>query len=49
MTTWPSIEQYALAHRCPTCQAEPNQPCDAPRKAGRPHVTRYDTIPEGSP
>jgi hypothetical protein len=44
---WPPAHAYALAHRCPTCRAEPGQPCDAPRKqAGGPeralHSPRQD-------
>jgi hypothetical protein len=29
---FPPFHAYALAHRCPTCRAEPGQPCNAPRK-----------------
>lgn len=29
---FPPVHVYALAHRCPTCRAEPGTPCDAPRK-----------------
>ncbi|MCK9895229.1 hypothetical protein [Frankia sp. AgB32] len=29
---WPPLHAYAVAHRCPTCKADPGQPCDAPRK-----------------
>jgi hypothetical protein len=36
MTTEPEPErtlyQRALDHRCPTCKAEPGEPCNAPRK-----------------
>jgi hypothetical protein len=41
-TTWPSTEQYALAHRCSTCGAAPGEPCNAPRKGGRSHVAGQD-------
>ncbi|CAK7288637.1 hypothetical protein [Streptomyces misionensis] len=30
---FPPLHVYALAHRCPTCGAKPDEPCDAPRKA----------------
>lgn len=30
----PPLHEYVLAHRCPTCGAQPGQPCDAPRKQG---------------
>lgn len=29
---FPPVHEYALAHRCPKCGAEPGHPCDAPRK-----------------
>lgn len=29
---FPPLHQYALAHRCTTCGAQPGQPCDAPQK-----------------
>ena len=28
----PPVHEYALAHRCTTCGAQPGQPCQAPRK-----------------
>ncbi|MFD6939649.1 hypothetical protein ACFWAP_26310 [Streptomyces goshikiensis] len=31
-TPWPSLYEYALAHRCPTCRAPSGTPCTAPRK-----------------
>lgn len=42
-TPWPSAEQYMLAHRCPTCRADPGAPCTAPNKPGHPwHAARQD-------
>lgn len=41
-TPWPSIEEYALAHRCPVCLVAPGEPCNAPRKRGRSHLPRLD-------
>lgn len=32
VTPWPSLYEYALAHRCPTCRAPSGTPCTAPRK-----------------
>lgn len=29
---FPPLHEYAMAHRCPTCGAQPNIPCEAPRK-----------------
>ncbi|WP_031227356.1 hypothetical protein [Streptomyces roseochromogenus] len=31
-TAFPPLHEYALAHRCPTCGAEPGAHCEAPRK-----------------
>ncbi|MEV6179895.1 hypothetical protein [Streptomyces sp. NPDC052015] len=31
-SAFPPVHEYALAHRCTKCGAEPGQPCDAPRK-----------------
>ncbi|WP_330330331.1 hypothetical protein OHS33_11715 [Streptomyces sp. NBC_00536] len=31
-TPWPSLYEYALAHRCPACRAPIGTPCTAPRK-----------------
>lgn len=41
-TPWPPLHVYALAHRCPTCKAEPGVYCDAPRKNGR--LARRDQL-----
>jgi hypothetical protein len=44
ITPWPPMHAYALAHRCPTCKAEPGQPCDAPHKqAGIAQLTELRT------
>lgn len=32
---FPPVHAYALAHRCPTCNAQPGSGCDAPRKRAR--------------
>ena len=40
-TPWPSIEEYALAHRCPTCRAPIGVECNAPRKLGS-HASRQN-------
>lgn len=29
---FPTVYEYALARRCPTCRTEPGLPCNAPRK-----------------
>ncbi len=42
VTPWPPLVAYALAHPCPTCRAEPGQPCNAPNKAAR--LARADRI-----
>lgn len=34
-TPWPSMYEYALAHRCPICKAPVGDDCDAPGKAAR--------------
>lgn len=38
---FPPVHVYALAHRCPTCGAEPGAPCEAPRKEAD-HDSRAD-------
>jgi len=44
MTEWPSIEEYTLAHSCPTCHAVVGEPCVI--RAGPPdrvlHLARQD-------
>lgn len=41
---FPTHDEYALGHRCPTCGAHPWQPCTAPRlpDPGAMHATRHD-------
>lgn len=39
---WPTNEQYALAHPCWRCGAQPGEACNAPRKQGRSHALRQD-------
>jgi len=41
-TPWPSIEQYALAHRCPRCKANPGEPCIIRPGRGTIHQPRQD-------
>ncbi|OEJ21856.1 hypothetical protein AR457_39885 [Streptomyces agglomeratus] len=41
---FPTAYEYALAHRCPTCRAEPGSPCDAPKKNAS--LARMDAIRE---
>ena len=32
VTPWPSLYEYAMAHRCTKCGADPGVECDAPGK-----------------
>lgn len=41
-TPWPSLYEYAMAHKCPSCQAAPGVVCNAPNKAAR--LARVDGI-----
>ncbi|MFD5111659.1 DUF6009 family protein [Streptomyces sp. NPDC058391] len=41
---WPSLYEYALAHQCTTCGAEPGSDCNAPRKKAR--VARANQLME---
>jgi hypothetical protein len=40
-TPWPTVEEYGLAHRCPTCHAAPGVACVMRRPKGM-HATRED-------
>lgn len=43
MTPWPTVDQYALHHRCYHCKACPGEPCRTPRGVPtRFHAPRLD-------
>lgn len=41
-TPWPTADQYTIAHRCPTCRAEPGDPCIIRRGQRTFHCARQD-------
>jgi hypothetical protein len=47
-TPWPPTDAYTVAHKCPTCIAEPGEPCTIRARQGtrngerRFHVARAD-------
>lgn len=50
-TPWPTIFEYAMAHRCPTCKATPGELCNAPSnqaKYARVFTPEYEAVFEHS-
>ena len=52
--SWPSPDEYTLAHQCTTCRAAPSEPCMAPRvqrNRSRSNIKRKaeDLEPDDSP
>jgi hypothetical protein len=42
MTVWPSHVEYALAHKCPTCDADVGVECSTRKPRLRMHAARQD-------